>query len=142
MSMAKNNDTSNNVINMVGVGTEITGDVNSNGDIRIDGVLVGNLYTKGKVVIGESGKVKGEIFCKNSDVEGVIEGKINVTELLALKTSAKVIGDINTNKLAIEPGSKFTGNCTMSDDVTSLEAKKEIKLSQETPKEPESKTAK
>ena len=140
--MAKNNDTSNNVINMVGVGTEITGDVNSNGDIRIDGVLVGNLYTKGKVVIGESGKVKGEIFCKNSDVEGVIEGKINVTELLALKTSAKVIGDINTNKLAIEPGSKFTGNCTMSDDVTSLEAKKEIKLSQETPKEPESKTAK
>lgn len=142
MRMAKNNDTVNNVINMVGVGTEITGDVNSNGDIRIDGVLVGNLYTKGKVVIGESGKVKGEIFCKNSDVEGVIEGKINVTELLALKTSAKVIGDINTNKLAIEPGSKFTGNCTMSDDVTSYEAKKEIKLSQETPTEAGSKTAK
>lgn len=129
--MAKNNEIENNVINLIGAGTEITGDVNSNGDIRIDGVLTGNLYTKGKVVIGESGRVKGEVNCKNSDVEGLIEGKINVLELLSLKKSARIIGDINTNRLAIEPGSKFTGNCNMSDDVSKKDIKKEIKLNQE-----------
>ena len=140
--MAKNNETENNVINLIGVGTEITGDVNSNGDIRIDGVLTGNLYTKGKVVIGESGKVKGEVNCKNSDVEGLIEGKINVLELLSLKTSAKIIGDINTSRLAIEPGSKFTGNCNMSDEVAKKDIKKEPQLSQEEPVLIESKAVK
>jgi cytoskeletal protein CcmA (bactofilin family) len=113
--MAKNNDHENNAINLIGIGTEITGDVNSNGDIRIDGTLTGNLITKGKVVIGETGKVKGEITCKNSDVSGMIEGKIVVSQLLSLKISAKVNGDIQTNKLAIEPGSKFTGNCNMNE---------------------------
>ena len=140
--MAKNNETENNVINLIGKGTEITGDVNSNGDIRIDGILTGNLYTKGKVVIGESGKVKGEVNCKNSDVEGLIEGKINVLELLSLKASAKIIGDINTNRLAIEPGSKFTGNCNMSDEVSKKEIKKEPQLSQEEPVFTESKAVK
>ncbi len=130
-TMAKNNETENNVINLIGTGTEITGDVNSNGDIRIDGVLTGNLYTKGKVVIGESGRVKGEVNCKNSDVEGLIEGKINVSELLSLKSSAQVNGDINTNRLAIEPGSKFTGNCNMSDDPIQKEIKKEHKQKEE-----------
>ena len=113
--MAKNNDYDNNAINLIGVGTEITGDVNSNGDIRIDGTLTGNLITKGKVVIGETGKVKGEVTCKNSDVSGVIDGKIVVSQLLSLKVSARVNGDIQTSKLAIEPGSKFTGNCNMNE---------------------------
>lgn len=113
--MAKNNNYDNNAINLIGVGTEITGDVNSNGDIRIDGTLTGNLVTKGKVVIGETGKVKGEVTCKNSDVSGVIDGKIVVSQLLSLKVSARVNGDIQTSKLAIEPGSKFTGNCNMNE---------------------------
>jgi cytoskeletal protein CcmA (bactofilin family) len=108
------NETDSNSINLVGVGTVITGDVNSNGDIRIDGTLNGNLVTKGKVVIGETGKAKGEINCKNSDVSGEIEGKIVVTELLSLKAASKINGDIIANKLAIEPGAKFTGNCTMN----------------------------
>ena len=103
-----------NGINIIGIGTKITGDVNSNGDIRVDGSLNGKLITKGKVVIGETGKVKGEISCKNSDVEGSIEGKITVSELLALKTKARINGDIIANKLAIEPGCQFSGNCDMS----------------------------
>ncbi len=114
--MAKNNnEVETKTINLIGAGTEITGDINSNGDIRIDGTLVGNLTTKGKVVIGETGRVKGEVNCKNSDVSGEIEGKIVVSELLSLKISARVNGDIQTSKLAIEPGSKFTGNCNMMD---------------------------
>jgi cytoskeletal protein CcmA (bactofilin family) len=75
------NENESNSINIVGIGTKITGDVNSNGDIRVDGSLAGKLITKGKVVIGETGKVKGEINCKNSDVEGSIEGKITGTAI-------------------------------------------------------------
>ena len=115
--MAKNNEPETTAaINLVGVGTEITGDIKSNGDIRIDGALNGNLNTTGKVVVGETGKVKGEITCKNSEVLGEINGKIKVGELLSLKATAKINGDIFTKKLAIEPGSTFTGNCNMSDE--------------------------
>jgi len=101
-------------INIIGLGTQINGDVKSNSDIRVDGSLTGKLTTKGKVVIGESGKVNGEINCKNSDVEGSIEGKIKVTELLSLKTKARIKGDIIAAKLAIEPGCQFSGNCDMN----------------------------
>lgn len=113
--MAKNNnETETNGINIIGVGTVIKGDVNSNGDIRVDGNLTGKLITKGKVVIGETGRVKGEINCKNSDVEGSIEGKIIASQLLALKATAQIKGDIVAGKLAIEPGCRFTGNCDMA----------------------------
>jgi len=112
--MAKIIETENNVINQIGVGTEITGDVSTNGDIRFDGVLIGNLKTKGKVVIGETGSVKGEINCKNSVVEGKVEGKISVGELLTLKATSTLTGDIVTRRLAIEPGAKFSGNCSMT----------------------------
>jgi cytoskeletal protein CcmA (bactofilin family) len=113
--MAKMKEAESTAINLISNGTEITGDIKSQGDIRIDGMLVGNLLTRGKVVIGNTGKVKGEINCKFSEVSGEIEGKINVTQLLTLKSSARINGDIITNKLSIEPGSRFTGNCNMSE---------------------------
>ena len=113
--MAKYNETENTTINLISNGTDITGDIKSNGDIRIDGTLKGNLSTKGKLVIGPTGKINGEIICKNSEVSGVIEGKITVSQLLNLKASSKIFGDIVTSKLAIEPGARFTGNCNMRD---------------------------
>jgi cytoskeletal protein CcmA (bactofilin family) len=113
--MAKFNEPDNTTINLISAGTDIFGDVKSSGDIRIDGTLTGNLNTKGKVVIGPTGKVKGEVICKNSEVAGVIEGRIIVGQLLNLKASSKINGDIITSKLSIEPGALFTGNCKMSD---------------------------
>lgn len=113
--MAKINETDSTTINLISNGTEITGDIKSNGDIRIDGSLTGNLYTKGKVVIGPTGKIKGEIVCRNSEVSGIVEGKISVGQLLILKASSRILGDIATSKLAIEPGAKFSGTCNMND---------------------------
>jgi cytoskeletal protein CcmA (bactofilin family) len=127
--MAKYAEIENNTINLIGVGTEIKGDISSNGDIRVDGKLQGNLKTKGKVVIGETGAVKGEIKCKNSDVEGSIEGKIQVVELLSLKATSNITGDIIARKLAIEPGAKFTGNCSMVSDTEIQNAPKESEKS-------------
>ena len=114
--MAKFNETDNSTINLISSGTDITGDVKSTGDIRIDGTLKGNLNTKGKVVIGPTGKVSGEIICKNSEVSGVVEGKITVGQLLNLKASSKILGDIATSKLSVEQGAIFSGNCKMSEN--------------------------
>ncbi len=114
--MAKLIETDNNTINLIGVGTDIKGDIESSGDMRFDGSLQGNLKTKGKVVIGSTGVVKGEISCKNSDVEGKVEGKIHVQELLSLKSTSVLIGDIIARRLAIEPGAKFTGHCNMNNE--------------------------
>jgi cytoskeletal protein CcmA (bactofilin family) len=114
--MAKFNEPDNTTINLISTGTDITGDVKSNGDIRIDGTLTGTLNTKGKVVVGPTGKVNGEVICKNSEIAGIIEGKITVGQLLNLKASSKINGDIVTSKLSIEPGAVFSGNCKMSDN--------------------------
>jgi len=114
--MAKIMETDNGTaVNLISQGTEITGDIKSTGDIRIDGILNGNMNTKGKVVIGPTGRVKGEVECKNSEVSGLIDGKITVSQLLNLKASSKINGTIITNKLSIEPGAVFTGNCVMKE---------------------------
>jgi len=114
--MAKIMETDNGAaVNLISQGTEITGDIKSTGDIRIDGILNGNMNTKGKVVIGPTGKVKGEVECKNSEVSGLIEGKITVSQLLNLKASSQINGTIVTSKLSIEPGAVFTGNCAMKE---------------------------
>ena len=112
--MAKMGETENtNKINMIGVGTTIEGSITSSENIRFDGNLIGNLNTKGKVFIGQSGKVNGEIRCKNCEIEGIVDGKVVVEELLSLRSMSKLFGEIKTGKLAIEPGATFTGKCDM-----------------------------
>lgn len=106
----------NNTINIIGAGTVITGDIQCEGDIRVDGTLKGNLITKGKAVVGPTGFIHGEVNCRNADVSGRTEGKFTVTELLALKATAKIKGEIITSKLSIEPNAVFTGTCNMSGD--------------------------
>lgn len=103
-------------INTISQGTEIKGDIISSGDIRIDGSINGNMDIKGKIVVGKSGKIEGSITCKVLEVSGFIEGKIFTSQLLNLKSSAKIFGDIETVKIAIEPGAIFTGNCKMTED--------------------------
>src|SRR6478672_4063892 len=98
-------------INLIGNGTCITGDINSNGDVRIDGTLKGNISISGKLVVGPSGNIEGNIICQNADISGEIHGKINVSELLSLKATAKLLGDIVTGKISIEPNASFTGTC-------------------------------
>ena len=106
-------DDNGTVINMIGVGTTITGDVNSHGDLRIDGTLKGSVATEGKVVLGKNGIIEGDVVCNNADIAGEIKAKITVSQLLTLKSTAKLKGDIVTNKLSIEPGAVFSGSCSM-----------------------------
>jgi cytoskeletal protein CcmA (bactofilin family) len=104
------------VINLIAKGTKINGDLLSDGDIRIDGELIGNLDTKGRLVIGASGRLVGEIICKSCEIAGTQKGKLFITELLSLKATSNVSGDIITGKLSIEPGAFFAGTCAMGDE--------------------------
>ena len=106
-------ESSSSSVNIIGAGTKIEGDIVTNGDIRIDGSLTGSINVKGKLVVGPSGTLEGEIICQNADISGTIKGKIGVAELLSLKSSAKLTCDIITNKIAVEPGASFSGLCSM-----------------------------
>ena len=101
------------IVNTIGMGTTITGDVQSKGDIRVDGTLKGSVNTSGKVVLGKDGVIEGDVTCNSADISGVLKAKITASQLLSLKATAKVNGDIITNKLSIEPGATFTGSCSM-----------------------------
>ena len=107
-------------VNIIGAGTVIEGDIKSDGDIRVDGTLNGSLVTKGKLVLGPTGMIEGETACQNADISGTINGKIKVTELLSLKATSKLSGDITTNKLSIEPGANFSGSCVMAGSVPNI----------------------
>lgn len=112
-TMGRNNETDGNSVNLIGAGTKIKGNIQSEGDIRIDGTLIGTITSKGKVVVGSTGTVEGEITCENADISGTVKIKITVSNILLLKPTAKLTGDIVTSKLAIESGATFTGTCSM-----------------------------
>lgn len=113
-TMRVNNDTNSpERLNRIVEGTSIVGDIRSESNIRIDGKLKGTITTKGKLVIGPKGSIQGDVTCQNADIEGSLEGKIVVNELLSLKSSAKVTADVTTNKLAVEPPANITGNISM-----------------------------
>jgi cytoskeletal protein CcmA (bactofilin family) len=112
--MAKNIEVESPVINIIGNGTIIKGDIKASGDMRIDGTLIGSVTSKGKVVVGTTGNVEGEIICQSADFSGNIKAKVMVAELLAMKASANLNGEVSTGKISIEPGAKFTGSCNMN----------------------------
>lgn len=100
-------------LNRIVEGTNITGDVKSESNFRLDGSLVGTIDTAGKLVIGPTGKIEGEITCSNADIEGEIQGNIKVDGVLTLKSTAKVTGNIVTGKIEVHLGAQFNGNCQL-----------------------------
>lgn len=98
---------------LIASGTVLKGDISSNGDIRIDGTLHGNIHCTAKVVIGANGSVEGDITGQNADIMGKVKGTIHVKDLLQLKGSSNVNGNIHAAKLQIEPTANFNGQCHM-----------------------------
>ena len=103
-------------VNMIGKGTSIKGDIRSDGDFRVDGILHGSIQSNGKIVVGVSGSIEGDINCQNADISGQVKAILRVKELLSLKAASKMTGEVYTSKLAIEPGAKFSGTCNMEDE--------------------------
>ena len=99
--------------NRIVEGTSIKGDIVSQADFRLDGELIGNFQSKGKIVIGPAGSVTGDIICKNADIEGKFNGKIKVSEILNVKHKASIYGEVVCGKLSVEPGADFSASCKM-----------------------------
>jgi cytoskeletal protein CcmA (bactofilin family) len=118
-AQSKGNE-SGGTINLIGQGTTIEGEINASGDVRIDGVIIGSVTSKAKVVIGTTGQVQGDIFCQNADISGQVKGKSTVVEMMFLKSTARINGDIVTGKLVVEVGASFTGNCNMGPMIKDL----------------------
>lgn len=99
--------------NRIVEGTTIHGDIISPADFRLDGELIGNFTSNGKLVIGPAGSVKGDIICNTADIEGKFEGKIKVEDILNVKETANIIGEVEIGKLSVEPGAVFNATCIM-----------------------------
>ena len=134
--MAKMEPTVNvNSISRISTGTVIKGEIQSPYDIRIDGTFEGKVQTKGRVVVGESASVKGDVICENIDLWGKMEGNVYVKNTLALKEGCVVDGNLNVRKLSVELGSSFNGTCRMIteqefDKVVGVEVKEQKSAAQ------------
>jgi len=103
-----------NRLNVIVEGSKIIGDFIAESNVRIDGEIQGNVSSSAKVVVGKTGVINGNLMCADSDVEGQIEGVLKIENLLSLRSTAKVTGEITTSKIQIEEGAEFSGNCKMS----------------------------
>ncbi|WP_375238108.1 polymer-forming cytoskeletal protein [Aurantibacter sp.] len=108
--------------NIIAKKTQITGDFISEGDIRIDGIIEGNVKTTGKVVVGAEGKIIGTLESSCAYFEGSFQGDMKIAGLLTLKSAAKIEGDVITEKLAVEPGATFNVSCKMTSSVKDLQS--------------------
>jgi len=102
-----------NSSNVIGKGTVLEGNIETFGNIRIEGKVRGHITSKSKVALGNDSHVDGNITAQNADIEGEVRGKIEVSEILILKATAAVHGDIIAGKLVVEPGAAFNGTCKM-----------------------------
>ena len=130
----KSNSSSFSQQNTIAQGTAFTGDLTSEGDFRIEGVINGSLTTSGKVVIGKTGAVEGTLSCDNADVEGKFKGTLNVSDTLNLRSSAHIEGDVQIGKLSVEPGATFNASGLMKGSVKELKNQPEVISSQNNPK--------
>jgi cytoskeletal protein CcmA (bactofilin family) len=108
--------------NIIGKGTVITGNIETYGNIRVEGKILGDLKTKSKAVLGHSSTIEGNLVAQNAEIEGNVVGRLEISELLTLKATAVVSGDILTNKMIVEAGATFNGACKMGVKI------KEIKI--------------
>lgn len=111
----------NKGFNVLNEGTTVKGDMESKGDIRIDGTLIGTVTTSSKLVLGKSGKIEGDVQADCCDVNGRVNGNIKVKDVLFIKSTGFVDGDIHTGKLIVESGGKFNGRCAMGGATAKLE---------------------
>lgn len=112
-----------NPLNIIGTETKLTGNLESVGDIRIDGTIEGHVTVKQRLVLGEGGIIKGDIEASDAIIAGLLQGNIRVEKTLVLKPSAKIEGDISTDKIVIESGAQFNGRCNMNTQLSSIPQK-------------------
>ena len=123
----KDKEELSNARNIIGKGTTLNGDLETFGNIRIEGKIIGNVKTKSKLIIGHSSHVEGNVVAQNADIEGHIIGNLDVSEVLILKSTASINGDITTNKLVVESGATFNGSSKMGASMKEIQIGEDAK---------------
>lgn len=111
-------------VTMIAKGTTVNGDIESESDMRIDGNIIGHVYCKARVVLGESGIVQGDLHATNADVFGTVNGNVAAKDMLCLKSKSTINGNIQTARLQIEPNAVFNGQCKMTGTGSITQAEK------------------
>lgn len=101
-------------INFIGAGTTVKGKISTNDDVRIDGKVEGDINTKTKVIVGEHGKVVGEILANSATISGNIDGSVTTKESITLMKNSQVTGNVSTKNLVVETGAFVNGNIKMN----------------------------
>lgn len=112
---------------LIGSGTTFKGDIEASGDLRIDGVVKGNIFSKAKIVIGPAGRVEGDIAGTQADIMGTVTGSVRVNELLHLRAESVVEGNISARQLQVEPAARFNGQCQMQPEPEKTAGKEQVK---------------
>ena len=117
--------------NVIAKNSTFVGEITSDGDFRVDGILEGTLKTKGKVIIGVDGFIKGTIEATNAEIEGKFSGQLSIANILTIKATANISGDVVVGKLSIEPGATFNASCAMKGALKELNKSNETKQASE-----------
>ena len=118
--MAKSNESDGVMRNHLAAGTQVKGDITTQGDIRIDGKIEGSIVSKGKLVVGSTGVIEGEVTCVTGNISGTIRGIVQVSEMLKVQATGKLSGEITYGKLSVEPGAELEGKLAISGKVKAI----------------------
>ena len=137
-SMAQQKGSVPQQINLVGEGTTFEGTLRANNDVRTSGRIIGRMEVSGKAIVADTGTVEGEIVATNADIAGTVQGEVYVEDQLVLKSTARIDGTIETNRLVIEEGATFTGECRMGRAVNESSTEEALSEAEASEKEPSS----
>lgn len=109
-------------ISFINKPTKITGDINCNEDLRIAGTIEGEVYSKMKFILNDSGVINGKVHSQEAEIAGTVNGDVRVKDKLTLKSTAVIEGKIYTKKITIEDGAQIKGSLHVGPNVSIEEA--------------------
>ncbi len=123
-----------NSVNIIGEGSEIEGNIISSSSFRVDGKVTGNTTIKGKLLVSPKGVIDGDIQCEDAEICGEVRGNVHASNVVSIKSTAKITGDIYYKQIEIEQGANLdcklqqtTGNSAPTSTKKVENIEKEIK---------------
>lgn len=119
-------------ISFINKPTKITGDINCNEDLRIAGTIEGEVHSKMKFILNQTGIINGKVHSQEAEIAGTVNGDVRVKDKLTLKSTAVIEGKIYTKKISIEDGAQIKGSLHVGPNVTIEESGGSTKSTTET----------
>lgn len=125
--MAKNNNSSSVDVSILSSGVKVEGKLYSEGNMRIDGKVLGDVTVNGNLTLGDGSSIEGEVKAMNVTLSGTVKGTVEANEKVILESSASLFGDLTAKILVVEAGAKFDGKSNMNMTKPKIQANNETK---------------